>query len=59
MLEHAREAVYMARGKTRADLDRSRQLNLALVRLLEVMGGQPDTRRGARSLPRDSLAEHG
>jgi uncharacterized protein with HEPN domain len=28
----------MARGKTRADLDCDRQLNLALVRLLEIVG---------------------
>ncbi len=28
----------MARGRKRADLDRDRQLNLALVRLLEIVG---------------------
>jgi len=38
MLEHAKEAVVMARGKTRADLDNDRQLNLSLVRLLEIVG---------------------
>ena len=38
MLDHAREAVEMVRGKTRADLDANRQLNLALVRLVEVIG---------------------
>ncbi len=38
MLDHAREAVAMARGRTRADLDTDRQLNLALVRLLEIVG---------------------
>lgn len=38
MLEHAREAVFFARGKTRADLDADRILNLALTRLLEVTG---------------------
>jgi len=38
MLDHAREAVEMVRGKTRADLDADRQLNLALVRLVEVIG---------------------
>ena len=32
MLDHAREAVEMTRGRTRADLDRDRMLNLALVR---------------------------
>jgi uncharacterized protein with HEPN domain len=38
MLDHAREAVEMARGKTRSDLDTDRKLNLALVRLLEIVG---------------------
>ena len=38
MLDHAREAVEMTRGRTRADLDRDRMLNLALVRLVEVVG---------------------
>ena len=38
MLDHAREAVAMAVGKTRKDLDTDRKLNLALVRLLEVVG---------------------
>lgn len=38
MLDHAREAVAMTAGKTRADLDVDRKLNLALVRLLEIVG---------------------
>ena len=38
MLNHAREAIEMARGKTRNDLDSDRKLNLALVRLLEIVG---------------------
>lgn len=38
MLDHAREAVAMVAGKTRADLDTNRQLNLSLVRLLEIVG---------------------
>jgi len=38
MLDHAREAVEMVRGRSRADLDTDRQLNLALVRLMEVIG---------------------
>jgi uncharacterized protein with HEPN domain len=38
MLSHAVEAVEMARDRTRQDLDRDRQLNLSLVRLLEVIG---------------------
>ena len=38
MLEHAREAMDFSRGRSRADLDRDRMLNLALVRLLEIVG---------------------
>ena len=38
MLDHATEAVGMAAGKSRGDLDTDRQLNLSLVRLLEVVG---------------------
>jgi uncharacterized protein with HEPN domain len=38
MLDHALEAVTMIKGKTRADLDKDRKLNLALVRLLEIIG---------------------
>ena len=38
MLDHANEAVAMAHGRKRADLDSDRQLNLSLVRLLEIVG---------------------
>jgi uncharacterized protein with HEPN domain len=38
MLDHAREAVAMASGRTRSELDSDRQLNLSLVRLLEIAG---------------------
>ena len=38
MLAHAEEAVTMARGRSREDLDADRVLNLALVRLLEIVG---------------------
>jgi uncharacterized protein with HEPN domain len=38
MLESAREAVHMAEGKSRKDLDRDRMLELALTRLVEVIG---------------------
>jgi len=38
MLDHAREAREMAQGRTRTDLDSDRMLNLALVRLLEIVG---------------------
>ena len=38
MLEHAREARGMIRGKKRADLLKDRILELALVRLIEIVG---------------------
>ena len=38
MLDHSREAVAMTAGKTRDDLESDRILNLALVRLLEIVG---------------------
>jgi uncharacterized protein with HEPN domain len=38
ILSHAREAVEIAKGKTRADLDQDRLLNLALTRLVEIIG---------------------
>jgi uncharacterized protein with HEPN domain len=38
MLDAAREAAQMAQGRTRADLDADRPLNLSLVRLLEIVG---------------------
>ena len=38
MLDHANEAVALAQGRTRADLDSDRLLELALVRLLEIVG---------------------
>lgn len=56
MLEHATEAVEMVRGRRREDLDRDRQLNLALVRLLEVVGEaaarvSPSMQRSLPSIP--------
>ena len=39
MLDHALEAVALAKGRTRQDLDADRLLNLSLVRLLEIVGG--------------------
>ncbi len=47
MLDHAREAVQMAHGKTRNDLDTDRKLNLALVRLLEIVGEAANRMTGA------------
>lgn len=38
MRDHGGEAVEMVRGRIRADLDSDRKLNLALVRLLEILG---------------------
>lgn len=38
ILGHAREAVDLIEGKSRADLDTDRKLNLAIVRLLEIIG---------------------
>ena len=38
MLDHAAEALEMTRGRSRADLDTDRMLNLSLVRLMEVVG---------------------
>ena len=38
MLDHTVEAVEIAKDRNRQDLDTDRQLNLALVRLLEVAG---------------------
>jgi uncharacterized protein with HEPN domain len=52
MLDHAKEAVAMARGRTRADLDSNRQLNLSLVRLLEIVG------EAAGRVPAEEQASH-
>lgn len=38
MLDHAVEAVEMAAGRSRGDLDVDRMLSLAMVRLLEIVG---------------------
>jgi uncharacterized protein with HEPN domain len=38
ILTHAREAVALIQDKTRADLDQDRLLNLALSRLVEIIG---------------------
>ena len=38
ILDAAREAVAFAKGRSRADLDSDRKLNLSLVRLLEMIG---------------------
>jgi uncharacterized protein with HEPN domain len=38
MLDHASEAMEMAGGRQREDLDKDRMLNLSLVRLVEIVG---------------------
>jgi uncharacterized protein with HEPN domain len=38
ILTHAREAVDICQGRTRSDLDSDRLLNLALTRLIEIVG---------------------
>ena len=38
ILDHAREASAFVQGRVRADLDHDRQLNLSVLRLLEVIG---------------------
>jgi uncharacterized protein with HEPN domain len=52
MLDHAIEAVSMTEGKTREDLDKDRQLNLALVRLLEIIG------EAASRIPKEDRTRH-
>jgi uncharacterized protein with HEPN domain len=52
MLDHAREAVELAKGKTRADLANTRLLQLGLVRLVEIVG------EAAASIARDQRAKY-
>jgi uncharacterized protein with HEPN domain len=52
MLDHAREAVALTQGKARSDLDTDRLLNLALVRLVEIIG------EAANRIPKDEQAQH-
>ena len=47
MLAYAREAVSISQNKSRSDLDENRLLNLALARLLEILG------EAANRVPRD------
>ncbi len=53
MLDHAVEAVAMIQGRTRLDLDDDRQLNLSLVRLLEIVG------EAASRIPKEDQALYG
>jgi uncharacterized protein with HEPN domain len=52
MLEHAREAVDLAQGKTRDGLERDRVLQLALTRLVEIVG------EAAAQIPAEVRAKH-
>jgi uncharacterized protein with HEPN domain len=53
MRDDAREAVVMARGQTRGDLDRDRMLQLSLTHLIEIIG------EAANRVSRDGQARHG
>lgn len=52
MLDYAREAQSLSAGKERADLDRERVLDLALTRLLEIIG------EAANRVPFDAQAQY-
>ncbi|MCK6629033.1 MAG: DUF86 domain-containing protein [Anaerolineae bacterium] len=52
MLDHAREAFELTKGRSRADLDSDPLLNLALVRLLEVIG------EAANSIPKEEQVNY-
>ena len=60
ILDAAREAVAFSHGRSRADLDTDRKLNLSLVRLLEVIGEaargiSPGFRQAHPELPYKSM----
>jgi len=52
MLDYAREAIALTHSKTREDLDHDRLLELALVRLLEVVG------EAASHIPEEERAKY-
>ena len=52
MLDHTREAMIMIQDKSRADLETDRKLNLALVRLLEIVG------EAASRIPTDERSKY-
>jgi uncharacterized protein with HEPN domain len=58
-LDHAREALGLIAGKTRTELDTDRKLNLALVRLLEVVGeaATTTTKEDREALPSNTVAK--
>lgn len=62
MLDHAIEAVQMAQGRQRSDLDTDRQFSLAMVRLMEIIGEAsrrtPEPfREGHRHVPWRDIAD--
>lgn len=52
MLDNAREAVALASGRSRSDLDSDRLLQLALTRLVEIVG------KAAGRVPAELQARH-
>lgn len=52
MLHYSQEAVEITKGKTRKDLDDERVLNLAVVRLLEIIG------EAANKIPREECLKY-
>jgi uncharacterized protein with HEPN domain len=52
MLDYAVEAAALVEGKDRSDLDLDRMLNLALVRLLEIVG------EAANRIPSDERSKY-
>ncbi len=61
MLVHARKAVQLAQGKSRADLDADELFSLAMTRLLEIIGEaatrvSPDARDQNPQIPWLSIA---
>ena len=52
MLRYSQEAVDIIKGKTRQDLDDERILNLAVVRLLEIIG------EAANKIPREEYLKY-
>jgi uncharacterized protein with HEPN domain len=60
ILDAAREAIGFSQGRSRPDLDSDRQLNLSLVRLLEIVGEaargiSPEFRNSHPDLPWKSM----
>lgn len=52
MLDHAQKAVSLARGRKRTDLDNDLTFNLALTRLVEVIG------EAANRVPQEIQTDH-